>query len=143
HPRSSMHSRSAYFLVRMAKDLRAFILGLLLFAGLTFAYLTLAAQGGALGRLPRLAAAAVIFSAPVLAGGVCRLLTPSRPITTLFALGIAAALLDFTWRESGPLLDVSPQSQIGWIVAMSLMAIPLLVVTGGVLVRSLRDRFGL
>jgi hypothetical protein len=119
----------------MPKDLRAFSLGLLVFAGLSPTYLALATRGSeqqssVLGWL----ATASLYSAPFFAGFAYSLLAPSRPVATLLALGIVAAALfgamDFAWAEIVGHMSPSELSKIGWIVGMSVVAMPLLVVAG-------------
>src|SRR5215831_12082872 len=71
----------------MAKDLRAFVLGLLVFAGLCVTYLAIATRDTEPSLPLRWLATAIIYSAPVFAGFVCRLLAPSHLVATLIALG--------------------------------------------------------
>src|SRR5215831_464591 len=128
----------------MAKDLRAFTLGLLVFAGLTLAYLALKSRGTEQSLLLGWLATAIIYSAPVFAGIACTMLAPSRPVATLVALGIVAAALfgalNFAW--GGRHLNLGPLSNVGWIVVVSLVVMPLLVIAGGVLGAYLRESLG-
>jgi len=129
----------------MAKDLRSFTLGLILFIGLSVLYLAMTSQGHERGPLPGWVADIILFLAPLLSGATCGLLVPKHPILTLLALGIVAAAcitgLDFAFAASGRPFDVRGISSIWWIAAASILLIPLLILIGGVLGIRLRSRF--
>jgi len=126
----------------MAKDLRAFAVGLLLFVGMSIAYLALTPGQQQPILIPGVAFV-VIYGAPLLSGFVCGLLTGRRPMMTLLALGIAAAAcfsgLDFAADQLGRHVDVGGMSPIGWIAGVSLLTMPLLVIVGGLLGIALRN----
>jgi hypothetical protein len=129
----------------MAKDLRSFALGLILFIGLTVLYLAMTRQGHEQGPLPGWVADSILFLAPLLSGASCGLLAPKRPILTLLALGITAAAcitgLDVAFAASGRPFGVRRISGIWWIAAASVLLIPLLILIGGILGIRLRNRF--
>ena len=126
----------------MSKDFRAFAIGLLLFIGMSIAYLALTPGIQQPTLLPGLAFV-VIYGAPLLSGFVCGLLSGRRPIITLLALGIAAAVsftaLDLASAQFGHRLDVGAMSPTGWIAGVSLLTVPLLVIVGGLLGIGLRN----
>jgi len=128
----------------MGKDLRAFTVGFLVFAVLSAAYLAIATEGPGSSQLSRWLARAIIYSAPLLAGGACALLRPQRPVETLFALGVGAAAcftgLDFAWTRFGYSVNLGGMSPLPSVLGVSLMTMPLLVFAGGVLGMSLRSR---
>jgi hypothetical protein len=129
----------------MTKDVQAFVLGLALFIGLSLVYLGMTSHGHDQGPFPGWVADVTIFLAPILAGGVCGISGPRRPIPTLLVLGIAAAVcftgLDIAFAAHGRPLDVGGISNIGWIAAVSVLLMPLLVLIGGMLGIRIRNRF--
>ena len=126
----------------MTKDLQAFAVGLLLFAGMSLIYLALTPGQQQPTLLPGLALV-VIYSAPLLSGLVCGLLASRRRIWTLIALGIAAAAcfsgLDLAAARFGRHLDLGGMPLLGWIAGVSLLTMPLLVFVGGLLGIGLRS----
>ena len=126
----------------MTKDVWAFAVGLLIFVGMSVTYLALTPGPQQPILLPGLAFV-VIYGAPVVSGFVCGLLSGRRPIVTLLALGIVAALsftaLDYASAQFGHTLDLGGMSPIGWIAGVSLLTIPLLVIVGGLLGIALRN----
>jgi hypothetical protein len=127
----------------MGKDMRAFAVGLLLFVGMSIAYLAITPGIQQPTLLPG-PALVVIYGAPLLSGLVCGLLAARRPIVTLLALGVAAAAcftaLDLASAQFGHHLDLGLGgiSPTGWIAGVSLLTMPLLVIVGGLLGISLR-----
>lgn len=128
----------------MAKDLRAFTLGLLVFAGLSVAYLTIVTREPKSSQLLGWLALAAIYSAPLLAGAVCSLLQPRHPFGTMFSLGLGAAVcfsgLDFAWNRFGYSVDLGGMSLLPSVLGVSLITMPLLVFVGGFLEMALRRR---
>jgi hypothetical protein len=128
----------------MASDLRAFVVGLLVFVGGVFAFFETATLGSATAT-PSVVSYIIAYSTPMLSGGVCALLAGRRRFGVLLCLGVAGAaaftMVDRLWSMSGFTLALGGVSETEWLFGITLLTVPLLVIIGGWIGVHLRDRF--
>jgi hypothetical protein len=127
----------------MSQDLRAFFVGVGIFAAFALAWLAFGAWGHD-RDVPELVALFAFISffpgAPLLSGLVCGYLARQLRSRTLIAVGISAALLlaslDFAWRAAGFRDDLGLPWFVGFGITL-LMIVPL-VIAGGTIGAILR-----
>ena len=127
----------------MAPDLRAFVVGLLLFVGGVLAFFETSVLGPGTAT-PSVTSFIIAYSTPILAGAACALLAGTRRFGILLCLGVAGAaaftLIDLLWSLSGFTLALGGISGSEWVFGISLLTIPLLVLIGGWIGLELRQR---
>jgi hypothetical protein len=128
----------------MASDLRAFIVGLLVFVGGVFAFFETSILGSATAT-PSVVSYIIAYSTPMLSGAVCALLAGRRRFGVLLCLGVAGAaaftIVGRLWSMSGFTLALGGVSETEWVFGISLLTVPLLVMIGGWFGVHLRHRF--
>lgn len=126
----------------MASNLRAFVVGLLLFVGGVFVFFESSVPAAAT-LTPSPLSFAIVYSTPLLSGAACAVLAGTRRFGTLLCLGVAGALaftlIDRLWYSIG-FSVVGGISQTEWLFGIALLTIPLLVLIGGWIGLRLRQR---
>ena len=119
----------------MARDLRAYVIGVSVFVVLTIAYLTLITSSSNVPEYVGWTFLAMGYAAPLVSGFVCGYLAQQRQFLTLLALGISAAVclggLNFASGALGFPVDLGGLGGMPLVVGLSLFTVVPLVVVGG------------
>ena len=127
----------------MTQDLRAFTVGVGVFAVLTVAYFAFVTWVRDVPQFIGRFAFVLEYGAPLVSGLVCGYLVQKRQFLTLLVLGISAAVclggLNLAWGALGFPTDLGGSGNLPWVVGLSLFTVVPLVIVGGAVGATLRN----